>query len=250
MRDTDSINQEDIDIAQDDAVAIPPEHRSFWSMFATYWKALFMPTPRTFAEEKPYATWRSVFSQLAILLICVGAVSAIILIQKFIHPISKTTLKDETLNSITSLLNASTSLPAAIFQLVFLPVSFFFFMIFQFLFAKSFRGVGRFVEQCYTTLLYYAPFTMIATVLGAFLTIFPFGGNGQIFTATVRGAITLIFLALSLIINVPALMGVHRISKSQATIIIFSQIIFACLIVVITIFVGGSFLDKYLRSLN
>src|SRR5690242_12171273 len=106
-RDTDSIKQEDI--AQETAVAVPPEHRSFWSMFGTYWKALFMPTARTFAEEKRYATWKSVWAQLLFLMACLALVSAVILIQKFFYPYNKVSLQNSFLDSVVSLANTSTS---------------------------------------------------------------------------------------------------------------------------------------------
>ena len=246
-RDTDSIKQEDI--AQETAVAVPAEHRSFWSMFGTYWKALFMPTSRTFAEEKRYATWKSVWAQLFFLVICLTVVNAIIFIQKFFYPYNKVALQNNFFDSIVSLANASTSFPAMLIYLIYVPLSFFLFMIFQFLFAKGFRGVGRFVEQCYTVLLFYVPFLIISNILGAFLTITPLAGQ-TFLTITLRGTISMIFLILSIIINVPALMGVHRLTRGQAILIMAAQVVFAIIIVVVFVFLGGNFLDKYLRSLN
>src|SRR5439155_25885291 len=142
----------------------------------------------------------------------VAIISVIVIIQKVYNPYSKVTLQNTFLSSIVALLNSTTSLPSALAYLAYLTLSFFFFMAFQYMFAKGFRGIGTLVEQCYTTLLYYAPYTMISTLFTAFITIFPLSGQ-PFLTLTIRVGISLIFLIISLIINIPALMGIHRITR-------------------------------------
>ena len=123
------------------------------------------------------------------------------------------------------------SVGGSTFSFISIPVSFFILVGIQYLLAKAFQGQGRFLTQGYTTLLYQTPIYIISFVIG----LIPiFGG--------LIGAVLYIY---SIVLNVFAIMAVHRLSGGKATavvlipIIVLFLLLFICIIAVAALFVAA-----------
>jgi hypothetical protein len=124
------------------------------------------------------------------------------------------------------------SVGGSTFSIISIPVSFFILVGIQYLLAKAFQGQGRFLTQGYTTLLYQTPIYIISFIFG----LIPiFGG--------LIGAVLYIY---SIVLNVFAIMAVHRLSGGKATavvlipIVVLFLLLFLCVIAVAALFFAAT----------
>jgi len=114
------------------------------------------------------------------------------------------------------------------FSFISVPVSFFILVGIQYLIAKAFQGEGRFLTQSYTTVLYQVPIYAASYVLG----LIPILGG-------IAGFVLYLY---SIVLNVFAIMAVHRLSGGKATAVVLIPIavllllVFLCLIAIAAIF--------------
>jgi len=192
-----------------------------------YIRVLTKPSAQTFAEEMGKADWAMVWIQLlAIALIgtILGFIRAAIGLAASSSFSSSSGFNP---NAILAL-----SVGGSTFSIISIPVSFFILVGIQYLLAKAFQGQGRFLTQGYTTLLYQTPIYIISFIIG----IIPiFGG--------LIGAVLYIY---SIVLNVFAIMAVHRLSGGKATavvlipIVVLFLLLFLCVIAVAALFFAAT----------
>lgn len=172
-----------------------------------WWKALSKPGAQAFADEAGKASWDIIWLQL----IGIAILTAILAVaQRAISP--------ATTNSLTQLNPNATSNAAATAALANSPVfivsvslitalaGFFIGQGILFGLAKAFGGQGTFTQQAYVMLLFQVPLD----ILGGLLGIIPVGGFLLALAAGVY----------SLVLEVFAIMGVHRLSGGKASAVV------------------------------
>ena len=192
-----------------------------------YIRVLTKPSAQTFAEEMGKADWAMVWIQLlAIALIgtILGFIRAAIGLAASSSFSSSSGFNP---NAILAL-----SVGGSTFSIISIPVSFFILVGIQYLLAKAFQGQGRFLTQGYATLLYQTPIYIISFIIG----LIPiFGG--------LIGAVLYIY---SIVLNVFAIMAVHRLSGGKATavvlipIVVLFLLLFLCVIAVAALFFAAT----------
>ncbi|HEU5227930.1 MAG TPA: YIP1 family protein [Ktedonobacteraceae bacterium] len=221
-----------------------PEKMSVWRLPWAYSKVLFAPSVSRFAGEARYARWGLVWFQILILLVAVaiaGAIVGFLRTTEYLGAIFGLRI----VTAFLSLFSVSTSVVLTVAQLIFIPLSFFFVMGIQYIFARAFGGRGSLLAQTYTNLLYYVPLTIIGKILAVLLVFFPIVG---VFTTFfIRTGINLLLLAYGVVLSVLLLMGVHRLKRDRAIGVIIWQIIVVVVVVVALIVFVGILLDKNLR---
>lgn len=186
-----------------------------------YIKVLTKPSARTFAEEMGKAKWDIVWVQL------IGyAVIATLLI--FLS-----TLTNATLYNPSGLSGAGTSSidPVAIrlliqrillAEVIIIPIGFFIGVGIYYLIAKAFGGVGTYLAQAYTTLLFQAPMTILTLLLALIPYVGFIGSFVSIYT---------------IVLNVFSIMAVHRLSGGKATLVVLLPIIIGIVLACVLSFV-------------
>ena len=200
-----------------------------------YFKIMTKPSSMTFAEELGKASWDIIWFQLIIMAV-VGAVLS------FFALLIVTLI-------ITSTASGQNSPPlpfgpAAVlgfgfviilFIVILVPVSFFTGTGISYLIAKAFDGKGTFLEQCYTTLLINVP----TSLLSGILSLIPFIGS-------LAGSALGIY---AIILQIYALMAVHRVSGGKAALIYFIPWIALAVVYIIffSIFIFFIFSASHIR---
>jgi hypothetical protein len=189
-----------------------------------YIKVLTKPSVQSFAEEMGKADWSIVWIQLIIL-----AVVATIL--GFIHGAIFGSPFANTSGANYSAFLALTA-GSSTFSFISVPVSFFILVGIQYLLAKAFQGQGSFLSQGYSTLLYQVPINIISYLLG----FIPILGGFASFALYIYG----------IVLNVFAIMAVHRLNGGKATAVVLIPIavlfllVFLCVIAVVAIFFAAT----------
>jgi len=117
------------------------------------------------------------------------------------------------------------------FSFIAVPVSFFILVGIQYLLAKAFQGQGNFLTQSYSTLLYQVPINIASYLVG----LIPILGGIAGFALFIYG----------IVLNVYAIMAVHRLSGGKATgvvlipIAVLFLLVFLCILAVAAIFVAA-----------
>jgi hypothetical protein len=185
-----------------------------------YIKVLTKPSAQTFAEEMGKADWAMVWIQLIIL-----AVVATVL--GFIHGAIFGSPFTSTSGANYSAFLALTA-GSSTFSFISVPVSFFILVGIQYLLAKAFQGQGSFLSQGYSTLLYQVPINIVGYLLGFIPILGAFAGFG--------------LYIYGIVLNVFAIMAVHRLSGGKATgvvlipIAVLFLLLFLCVIAIAAIF--------------
>jgi hypothetical protein len=161
-----------------------------------YIKVLTKPSVQTFAEEMGKADWAMVWIQLLIWAL-VGTILG--LIRGAIGLAGSAFVTNNTFNpaSITAL-----TISGSTFSIIAVPAIFFIVVGIQYLLAKAFRGEGNFLTQGYTYLLFEVPIAIAGYLLG----FIPFFGGIAGFALSIYG----------IVLNVFAIMAVHRLSGGKA----------------------------------
>jgi hypothetical protein len=76
--------------------------------------------------------------------------------------------------------------------------------------AKAFGGQGKFVTQCYTTLLFSVPIGIVSGIVN----LIPFAGAFVAFALSIY----------AIVLNILSLMAVHRLSGGKATAVVLIPI--------------------------
>lgn len=197
--------------------AIQSESRSFGTSLlhlpVQYVRSVFTPSAQTFAREAEYANWGGVWLQLILLIL----VPALLGVFRGLFRDSSTgiALNSNVVFYILSTFTVGTSLASFLVKLIFVPLLFFVGVTAQYSVAKAFQGVGSFLAQSYTTLLYQVPLALIG---GIIITILTYTHTSTFFFAPL---ITIVLFVYSLILNVRAIKGVHHLEDGKAVAAVF-----------------------------
>ena len=181
-----------------------------------YIKVLTKPSAQTFAEEMGKADWAMVWIQLlglAILGTILGFIRAAI-------GLAGSSFVSNNQFNPTALLALSVS--GSTFSFISVPLAFFILVGIQYLLAKAFQGQGRFLTQGYTTLLFQVPIYIASYILG--------------FIPILGGLAGLALLIYSWVLNVFAIMAVHRLSGGKASAVVVIPIVVVGLLLFLCIF--------------
>jgi hypothetical protein len=181
-----------------------------------YIRVLTKPSAQTFAEEMGKADWAMVWIQLLVLAI-LGTILGFI--RAAIGLAGSSFVSNNQFNPAALL---ALSVSGSTFSFISVPLAFFILVGIQYLLAKAFQGQGRFLTQGYTTLLFQVPIYIASFILG----LIPILG----------GIAGLALLIYSWVLNVFAIMAVHRLSGGKASAVVFIPIIVVGLLLFLCIF--------------
>jgi Yip1 domain len=180
-----------------------------------YIKVVTKPSAQTFAEEMGKADWAIVWIQLLALAI-LGTIFG--LLRSAIGLVSNPFVNTGGLNyNVFTALTVSGST----FSFIAVPVAFFIVVGIQYLLARAFQGQGNFLTQGYATLLYQVPINVASYILG----LIPIFGGIAGFALFIYG----------IVLNVFAIMAVHRLSGGKATAVVLIPIAVLFLLVLLCI---------------
>ncbi|HXZ05202.1 MAG TPA: YIP1 family protein [Ktedonobacteraceae bacterium] len=191
-----------------------------------YIRVLTKPSARTFAEEMGKADWAMVWIQL---LIWAVAGTIVGLIAAALRLASSSLIGTSGVN-YNALLALTVSGNA--FAFISVPISFFILVGIQYLLAKAFKGEGNFLTQGYTTLLFEVPIYIVSYLVG----LIPILG----------GIVGFALLIYGWVLNVFAIMAVHRLTGGKASAVVFIPIavvfllLILCIVALAAIFVAAS----------
>ena len=179
-----------------------------------YMNVLTKPGVAPFTTEMGKASWRMVWVQL----LGWGAISTILgfVAQAILASISYRfggSLSPEVIQA----LSASS---ASYGGIIGVPLGFFIWMGLVFLLAKAFNGQGTFLTQSYTSLLFQVPLG----ILSGILSLVPY-----------FGLISTAVFIYGIVLQVFALMAVHRLSGGKATAVVFLPAVIITLLVIVLV---------------
>jgi hypothetical protein len=190
-----------------------------------YIRVLTKPSRLTFEGEMGKADWAMVWIQLLIWAV-IGTIIGLIGSALRLASSSLISSGGANYNSILALTVSGNT-----FAFISVPISFFILVGIQYLLAKAFKGEGNFLTQGYTTLLFEVPIYVLSYLLG----LIPILGGIAGFALLIYGWV----------LNVFAIMAVHRLSGGKASAVVFIPIavlfllVFLCVIVLAAIFVAA-----------
>ena len=190
-----------------------------------YIRVLTKPSRLTFEGEMGKADWAMVWIQLLIWAV-VGTIIGLIGSALRLATSSIVGSGGANFNSILALTASGNT-----FAFISVPITFFILVGIQYLLAKAFKGEGKFLTQGYTTLLFEVPIYVLSYLLG----LIPILGGIAGFALLIYGWV----------LNVFAIMAVHRLSGGKASAVVFIPIavlfllVFLCVIVLAAIFVAA-----------
>jgi Yip1 domain len=193
------------------AINAPP--RTLWEAIKQlpqqYWRVLTKPGAATFAWEMVKARWDIIWVQLLGLALLQTIFVSLLLLIEF-------SIMSATFNAAAA--QSGTSNPG-FFGFLLLPIPLIALMAFligiggfflgqgiTYLLAKAFGGQGDFMTQAYTLLLFQVPIGIVSLLLS----LIPFVGSLGSFAASVY----------SIVLQIFALMAVHRLSGGKATAVV------------------------------
>lgn len=188
-----------------------------------YLKVLTKPSPATFAEEMNKASWDIVLVQIigyGILAAIISAILAQVILQTALLPIfnnlPRTSAPTPALPPNFFVFYQRLLLGSSISNVVAIPLYFFLGVGIQFGLAKLFKGLGQYLVQSYTALLYQVPLNLLVVVLSLPLVFIPTVG------LFLPSLISLPVLVYSIVLNIFAIMSVHRLSGGKASAVVLS----------------------------
>ncbi len=189
-----------------------------------YIKVLTHPSAQTFAGEIGKASWGIVWVQLigyAVIAAILGFLNSLISSSR----LNTTTTSGISPSAFTALLGG-----LSFAYIIIIPVAFFIGMGIFYALAKAFGGQGTFLQQSYATLLFQVPLGILTSLIG----LIPIAG------AFIALAIDIYLIVL----QVFAIMGVHRLSGGKATAVVLIPVavllLLACALVVILVAVAAN----------
>ena len=210
---------------------------------AQYWRVITRPSSTTFAAEMGKARWNIVWVQIAfyILLTTLLDVLSNLLVPASTNALSSTdtsTLPAATVAAIQQLFSFISVL-SIYGQVLLIPLSLFVGTRLLFILAKAFGGVGKFLPQLYSSLLFLVPLSLLMNLLMLLLSLLP--GIGS-----VLGFLVILgYLGYEGTLLGLMLMSVHRLSNGRAAGAVLSlfgvAILLACVLgFIIAIFLSAS----------
>ena len=193
-----------------------------------YLKVLTKPGPMTFAEEMGKASWDIIWVQL----IALAIISAIL---SYLATLTSPTFTTATYGSINIAAYRSIIAGVSLSSIIFIPLVFFIGQGIYYLLAKAFGGQGRFVAQSYTSLLFSVPIGIITGILD----LIPIAG----------GLLGLAVGIYSIVLNIFAIMAVHRLSGGRASAVVLIPIgvvlLLACGLIVVLVTIIAAALQNH-----
>jgi hypothetical protein len=191
-----------------------------------YIKVCTRPSVQSFVEEIGKADWAIVWIQLLVLAV-VSAIFGYIGSLIYRAPAFATGSSSAYTSLFTSL-----AVGGSVFSIISVPLLFFIGAGIQYLLARAFRGQGTFLQQCYAALLYQVPLGIISRVIG----LVPILGSIVAFALSIYG----------IVLNVFAIMAVHRLSGGRATAVVLIPVgivilLFICLFVILVVFLAAAY---------
>jgi hypothetical protein len=189
-------------------------------------KVLTKPSAQTFAEEMGKADWAMVWIQLLALAL-IGTILG--LIRGAIGVAGSAFVTNNTFNPASI---AALTVSGSTFSFIAVPVAFFIVVGIQYLLAKAFQGQGNFLTQGYTYLLFDVPITIISYLLG--------------FIPILGGIAGFALFIYGIVLNVFAIMAVHRLSGGKASAVVLIPIavlfllVFLCVFVIAAIYIAAN----------
>jgi hypothetical protein len=186
-----------------------------------YINVLTEPGVATFAAEMGRASWRMVWVQLlgwGVISTILGWVAQAIFASisyRFAGSLSPQVMQQISANS------------ASYGGIIGVPLGFFIWMGLVYLLAKAFNGQGTFLTQSYTSLLFQAPLGVLSGILG----LVPY-----------FGLLSFAVFIYGIVLQVFALMAVHRLSGGKATAVVFLPAAIITLMVIVFALVFASVL--------
>ena len=170
----------------------------------------------TFAEEMGKASWDIAWVQL----IALAIISSIL---GYLATLTSTTLTSTSYSSINPAAIRSVTAGISLGSVILVPLFFFIGQGIYYGLAKAFGGQGKFLPQSYTTLLFSVPIGIATGIVN----LIPIVGS----------FIALAISIYSIVLNILALMAVHRLSGSRASAVVIIPIgvavLLACGLIVV-----------------
>jgi len=196
---------------------------------AQWIRVLTHPGAAALAEESGKASWDITWIQLIITAVITAIFSLLVSLEGF----STMTLPTSgSSGSNAAIVQAARSITAgfSFASIILVPLFFFIGMGIYYGLAKAFGGQGRFMTQCYTFLLFGVPLGIVASVLS----LIPIAGS---FIGIAIGI-------YEIVLDVFAIMAVHRLSGGKATAAVLIPIgvlfLLACAFVVVIVAIAVS----------
>ncbi len=179
-----------------------------------YWRVQTHPSPATFVAESQWANWRVIWIQLATWGILSGVLG---FFARLMQPIP-TIGFDQGMLRIGSQVTYRVNPAAALGDIVWVPLGFLFVMGIIYLLARALGGQGTYMVQAYVSLLFAVPLGLAGTILGAV----PF-----------TGLVTFAVSIYGVVLQVQAVMAVHRLNSGVASLAIFLPIVLLMVLAVL-----------------
>ncbi len=208
-----------------------------------YFKTLFTPTARLFAQEGERASWGLVWIQIILLIVIPGVLGFLRGLDR--SAAARSATNSQALANLFSALAISTTTFGLIVQILIVPILFFFGLSIEFIIARAFRGRGRLLAQGHVTLLYQVPLAIIGSLISTlFLAIhLPLAVRLSLYPF-----INLAFFLYSLFLNILAIEGVHRLMRGRATLVVVITYVVFVLIIVLLLVVLAIFIISQLHT--
>lgn len=207
--------------------ASPPLSEEIKELPRQYLDVLTKPGVATFADRMGKANWRIVWVQLlgwGVISTILGFLAQLIFTSvgyRFYGYLSPEVIQDLSARS------------ASYGGIISVPLGFFIWMGLVYLLAKAFNGQGTFLNQSYSSLLFQVPLGILGSILG----MVPY-----------LGLVSLAVFIYGIVLQVFALMAVHRLSGSKATVVVFLPAMVITLLVVVLVVTFISVLAGVLLS--
>jgi hypothetical protein len=202
QRDTDPTYWPDFGFIPPPAVSLPLGE-AIRQLPEQYKRVVTKPYAETFLVEMGQADWAIVWVQLLGYAIIAGLLGYLSTLVPFAHTVTSSNASGLSSPAVIRALTLGTSLGLV----VLIPVLFFLLMAILYLLIKAYGGRGKFLQQCYTTLLFLVPFGVFISVLS----VLPFAGG---FLSAFLGAILFLY---SIVLETFAIIAVHGLSGGKAT---------------------------------
>src|SRR5690242_16577944 len=180
-----------------------------------YVRVLTKPSPFTFAQEMGKASWDIVWVQLlieAVLSALIGYLGVLITPNRF------SSLGTPGAPPLDPGVTQAFNLGSTFGSIILVPLGFFFIMGIFYLLAKAFGGTGTFLAQCYTLLLIGVPVGII---------------SGLALLVPALGLLIVFALGVyQIVLEIFAMMAVHRLSGGKATAVVLIPIAAIVLLVI------------------
>jgi hypothetical protein len=188
-----------------------------------YVKVTTRPSVASFAEEIPKAAWDITWVQLVIAAVGTTAIALVVALLSLAFVAPSLPASSAASSAAMASILAGTTVGAAFFRLITVPVGFFIGQGIQYLLAKAFKGEGTFLQQSYSNLLFQVPLSLAAVVLSLFSVVPVLGW--------ISGLAGFALFVYGIVLNVFQIQASHRLTGGKAVGVVL--IPYAALIVLV-----------------